>query len=200
MSNPKFFKAAGLFLKEDFLSPQQCDALRDEMTAGQQFDAALERPNVADAVVDPYTRKTRLAKMSKESRHKVHDAVTSLLPALSAHFNVALTGTQPTSYLVYREGDFFKRHVDVSKTKDREESRRKVSIVVFLNDQSEVPADGTYAGGALVFYRLQPPPFDKLAHPLAGKRGTLVAFRAEVQHEVLPVTRGFRYTAVGWCE
>jgi SM-20-related protein len=200
MPSPEFFKTAGLFLKEGFLSNQQCDAIRDEMAAGQQADAALSRQGEGDGVVDPHVRKTKLARVSKETRLQMREALLSLLPALGEHFKVALTEVQPTNYLVYREGDFIIRHLDASKGGDRVESRRKVSIVVFLNDQSETPCDGAYAGGSLVFYGLLPPPFHILGHPLDGKRGSLVAFLPEVPHEVKPVTRGIRYTVVSWCE
>ena len=200
MPNPEFFRSAGLFLKEDFLSPEQCDAIREEMTASQQSDAVLARQGVADLVVDPYVRKTRLAKVSKDTKHKIHDALAGLLPTLSAHFNLTLTGIQPTDYLVYREGDFFARHLDVSKSKDRVETKRKLSIVVFLNDQSEAPGENVFGGGSLVFYGLMPPPFEILGHPFIGKRGCLVAFRPDVLHEVKPVTHGTRFTVVSWCE
>jgi SM-20-related protein len=200
MPNPKFFRAAGLFLQEEFLFAQQCDAIREEMAASQQSNAALARQGVAGLVVDPYVRKTRLVKVSKDTRLKMHEALTNLLPTLSAHFTVTLTGIQPTDFLAYREGDFFARHMDVSKSTDRVEARRKVSVIVFLNDQSEAPCDGAYTGGSLVFYGLLPPPFEILGHPLAGKRGSLVAFRPDMAHEVRPVTRGIRYTVVSWCE
>jgi SM-20-related protein len=200
MPNPEFFRAAGLFLKPDFLSNEQCDALREEMAAGQQADAALTREGVTDVVVDPYVRKTRKAKVPKETRHRMRDALIGVLPTLSAHFKVTLTGIQATDYLVYREGDFFARHVDAAKSADRVEGKRKVSMIVFLNDQTEAPGDGTYAGGSLVFFGLLPPPFHVLGHPLMGKRGSLVAFRPDVAHEVLPVTRGHRYTVVTWGE
>jgi SM-20-related protein len=200
MPSPKFLQAAGIFLLDGFLAPEQCDAIREEMATSQQAQAALFQDGVPGAVVNPSTRKTSRAKISKASKLKVHDALAGLLPALSAHFKVTLKGIEPTNYLVYREGDFFKLHSDVSRTLDRQEARRKVSLVVFLNDQSGPPGDGGYEGGSLVFYGLQPPPFEKLGHPLVGKRGTLVAFRPDLLHEVQPVTRGTRYTVVSWCE
>jgi SM-20-related protein len=198
MPNLEFFRSAGLFLKENFLPAQQCQALRQEMMAGDQFEAALERQGVAEAVVDPYSRKTKLAKVSKASRLQIRDALTGLLPALSSHFGVTLTGIQPTNYLVYREGDFFARHLDMSKSPDRMESKRKVSIVIFLNDQTDAPGEAVYSGGSLTFFGLQPPPFEKLGHPITGKEGLLVAFRSDVLHEVRPVTRGTRLTVVSW--
>ena len=200
MSKLEFFQKAGLFLKEEFLSPQDCETIQEEMKASQQMDATVGRQGAEDLVVDPYLRKTRMAKVSKATRLRIDQSLASLLPALGAHFNVTLKGMQPTNYLVYRERDFFARHSDVAKSEERAEGRRKVSIVVFLNDQSEVPTDGAYVGGSLVFYGLLPPPFQILGRPLVGQRGCLVAFRSDVPHEVQPVTHGIRYTLVSWCE
>ena len=74
------------------------------------------------------------------------------------------------------------------------EASRRVSVSVFLNRQSEVSEGDAYGGGSLVFsdWRLK----EKLE--LAGEAGTLVAFRSETTHEVIPVTHGERYSIVSW--
>jgi SM-20-related protein len=198
MPKPEFFRTAGLYLKDKFLSPEQCAAVRQEMAESQQSDAALAR-GVSEMVVDPYVRKTKLAKVSQATSLKIRDALVSLLPELSAQFKETLTEVQQTDYLVYREGGFIAPHLDVSKSKERMEAGRKVSIVVFLNDQTETPSDDSFAGGSLVFYGLLPAPFNILGHPLVAQRGSLVAFRPSVLHEVKPVTRGIRYTLANWC-
>ena len=200
MPSLEFFKSAGLYLKGNFLDAGQCRTLGEEMLHGQQIEAALERRGVSTLVIDPKTRRTKLAKVSKTSREEVHEALTALLPELSSHFRVQLTAVQPTNYLVYHPGDFFTRHRDVSENQDRVEGCRRVSIVVFLNDQAAAAIETSYVGGSLTFFGLQAAPFDKLGHPFSGKRGLLVAFRSEVPHEVQPVKDGIRLTAVSWCE
>jgi SM-20-related protein len=191
MASLDFFRAAGLFLIEGVFPNEQCAAFSTEMSASRQSDAALERKGVQDLVVDPYARKTKVARVSKLTRFSVQDALNNLLPRLADHFQCPLTSIQPSVFLVYRPGDFFRRHADVSETEGR---------VLFLNDQLDDSGDESYSGGSLTFYGLQPPPFDKLGHPLKGKRGLLVGFQSNVVHEVLPVTRGNRYTVVTWCE
>lgn len=70
-----------------------------------------------------------------------------------------------------------------------EEFRRKISFSLQLSDSSE------YEGGDLLIYRF------KLDNPFEVKKekGLLTIFPSWTIHEVTPVTRGIRYTLVGWC-
>ena len=71
---------------------------------------------------------------------------------------------------------------------------RQVSIVIFLNDEDEVPAENTYSGGKLTFYGLvENEVFADFGFPVRGEAGKMVAFRSTVMHEVTEVTRGKRY-------
>ena len=75
-----------------------------------------------------------------------------------------------------------------------EQEERKVSVVIFLNSQSETPGPNAYRGGSLLFRpRGASEPFR-----LTAEAGTLVAFRAETTHEVEPVTHGERFTIASW--
>jgi predicted 2-oxoglutarate/Fe(II)-dependent dioxygenase YbiX len=77
------------------------------------------------------------------------------------------------------------------------EQFRKVSVVIFLNTQSDVAAPGSYSGGSLVFTEWRPGR-DQGQFALVAEPGTLVAFPAETTHEVTPVTSGERYSIVSW--
>jgi len=74
---------------------------------------------------------------------------------------------------------------------------RKVSVSIFLNQESATPESGEYGGGSLVFsnYRHEP---EAQEFRLGGEAGMLVAFRSETTHEVKPVTHGERYAIVTW--
>jgi SM-20-related protein len=76
--------------------------------------------------------------------------------------------------------------------------RRLVSLVVFLNRESETRQPDAYCGGSLVFTNLRPGPGDLKKFHLPGEPGTLVAFRSETTHEVTPVTHNERYSIVSW--
>jgi predicted 2-oxoglutarate/Fe(II)-dependent dioxygenase YbiX len=60
---------------------------------------------------------------------------------------------------------------------------RRVSAIVFLSDRSE------YEGGTVRFLHHGEAP---------ATRGTLLAFRSELTHEVTRLERGERYTVVTW--
>ena len=76
---------------------------------------------------------------------------------------------------------------------------RRVSVVIFLNRQSQEPAEDTYGEGNLTFYGLlEGPQWEKCAFPLNAEPGLLIAFPSDVWHEVKPVSHGRRMTVVTW--
>ncbi|MER8644176.1 2OG-Fe(II) oxygenase [Mesorhizobium sp. M1252] len=78
-----------------------------------------------------------------------------------------------------------------------DESRfRKISVVIFLNRQSDNPSPESYAGGSLVLHGPYSGPDLRIAMPALP--GSLVAFRSETTHEVTPVTCNERFTIVSW--
>ena len=76
---------------------------------------------------------------------------------------------------------------------------RRVSLVLFLNSESQEPAEDCYGGGQLTFYGLlEGPQWEKCPLPVKGEAGLLIAFRSDLTHEVKPVTFGRRRTIVTW--
>lgn len=147
--------------------------------------------------VDVRVRKvTRLA-VSPELRNGIRQRLLAGKEAIEAHFGVRLNECEEPQFLRYEEGDYFVPHQDGNTPLILDDSRhRKISVVIFLNAQSPEPTPDTYGGGELVFHG----PFHgpTIRQPLAPEPGTLIAFRAEVTHEVVPVTHGERYTIVSW--
>jgi predicted 2-oxoglutarate/Fe(II)-dependent dioxygenase YbiX len=139
------------------------------------------------------TRRTTRLAVPPGLRERVKRMLMDGRPALERHFGVALGEVEDPQFLRYQEGDFFVAHQDGNTPLVWDDSRfRRISAVVFLNPQSPEPAEGTYGGGELVFHGPYTGPHLRVA---AGARpGSLVAFRAETTHEVLPVTHGVRYT------
>ncbi|GEM_PF-1170272 len=85
-------------------------------------------------------------------------------------------------FLRYGRDDFFEWHHDVG---EQTENIRKVSFSIQLSD----PFD--YDGGDLAFAAMKSP-------SIAKELGTLVIFPAFNMHCVQPVTRGVRFSLVGW--
>ena len=94
----------------------------------------------------------------------------------------------------YDEGGHFRAHRD--RSHDSADSHavrtRRVSLVCLLNDDTR-----DFDGGALVLHlpdgggRFRP-----VNAPLSA--GSVIAFSAELLHEVRPVRQGTRYSAVAW--
>ena len=71
---------------------------------------------------------------------------------------------------------------------------RRISVTIFLNQESATPGAETYSGGSLVFSDWR----TDARLTVAGEAGKLVAFPSETTHEVEPVTHGERYSIVTW--
>jgi SM-20-related protein len=176
----------------DFLAPDACDALRGELRAIGGGAASL-----LGGEVRPLVRKATRIAAPAATCQRLKALLMQSMPALQRHFGVALTGCEDPQFLRYEADDFFVAHQDGNTPLIRDDSRfRKVSAIVFLSRQAEAPAPGTYGGGSLVLHGPYSGPDIRVA--VAPAPGTLVAFRAETTHEVIPVTHGERFTIVTW--
>jgi predicted 2-oxoglutarate/Fe(II)-dependent dioxygenase YbiX len=180
----------------DVLDPPEREALLVELRA-LAGDAARVFGQMAGGTVDARVRRaTRLA-VAPETRERVRRRLLDRKGELEARFGVTLADCEPPQFLRYETGDFFVAHQDGNTPLLHDDTRfRKVSVVLFLRAPSEEPTPDTYGGGALVFHG--PPNGPPLRVPVTPPPGTLVGFRAETTHEVVPVTHGERYTVVAW--
>jgi SM-20-related protein len=177
---------------KDVLDEAACAALREELRAAGGSAAALLTGDV-----QPLVRKVTRVAVRAETSERVTQLIMERKEQLERHFDVVLTECEAPQFLRYQEGDFFVPHQDGNTPLIRDDSRfRKISIVLFLSAQSEQPAPDSYGGGALVLHGPYLGPRLRVTMPAAP--GTLVAYRAEVTHEVTPVTHGERFTIVTW--
>jgi predicted 2-oxoglutarate/Fe(II)-dependent dioxygenase YbiX len=105
-------------------------------------------------------------------------------------------------FLVYRKGDYFRRHTDSPPEPSARSDRkvRRVSIVLFLNAEGPPGDEGGYGGGQLTLYGLlgDDPRGEGIGLPVTPSPGLLIAFRSELVHAVTPVEHGERCTVVSW--
>lgn len=195
-----FFARLGVFAKKDFLERDQCARFCAEARAVAAERATIVRGS--EEFVDESSRKTKVADVSGESVKLVETRLRNLMPDVARHFQVSLTGCELPQFLVYGPGEFFGAHQDSSEEPEKPGyvKERKVSAVIFLNDQSgNELRPGTYGEGALCLYGLVPGrKWNKYGFPLSGEAGLLVAFRSHVWHAVEPVSHGERFTIVSW--
>jgi len=184
-----------LYLVNDFFDAETCRELIAEMRSSSA-SPAVTYGQVASGEVNERVRKVARATPSEKTVARMAQRLMDHRAEVAQHFGVKLTRCEEPQFLCYRTGDFFVAHQDGNTGLVRLETdkSRRVSVSIFLNPQSDAPESGSYCGGSLVFsdWRLN------RKVELAGETGTLVAFRSETTHEVIPVTFGERYSIVSW--
>lgn len=102
-------------------------------------------------------------------------------------------GARSLQFSIYRAdaeggGHYYRPHQDAVLVAGEKPTQRKLSVVVQLSDPDD------YEGGEFRMHHVgsQPPA------EIIRKQGTLLIFPSLVMHEVSPVTRGTRYSLVGW--
>lgn len=119
-----------------------------------------------------------------------------------AGWNFDVERMQSLQFGVYGEGGHYDWHLDqtgrVYSAKDQVAESfhgllRKISFSITLNDPAE------YDGG---FFEIEvgvPSDADRITRPNPERtRGTMLMFPSCLPHRVTPVTRGVRYSLVGW--
>lgn len=189
----------GLFLKKDFLDAEMCRGVRSEMFSSGGNPASVVKTD--ERLLDENVRRTVTKDVPDETRALLGEKLSGTKAELEAYFGVELSHPQEPQFLFYRKGDFFQVHADRGANPKNPESvrERKVSAIVFLNDETDEPGDESYTGGSLIIYGiLKDPRFESRGFKVPGAAGMLLAFRSELFHEVTPVTSGSRYTVVSW--
>ena len=186
-----------LLTVENFFDQPLCERVVAELAAAES-SAATVYGRSASGAIDSGVRRTLRVFPSSETVELVTGRLWALKDAIEKHFDVSLTECEEPQFLRYRQGDFFVAHQDGNTGLLRlETERRRISTVIFLSRESDVPGPGVYGGGSLVLMNHRPSsnyqPFRVSAEP-----GTLVAFRSETTHEVTPVTHGERLSIVSW--
>lgn len=175
------FASLGLFVVRGALDEAACDALRAQMDRAETSPANIGW----QGAIDETHRRSLFARVEDPS--VALDLFERMRPRVASHFGRALSGFEKPQFLVYEEGGFFREHVDVGG--EGEGPRREIAVVLFL--------EHAHRGGALVLYDLVPTA-RAFGFPFAAEAGTLLAFPADLSHEVQVVEAGRRYTVVTW--
>jgi predicted 2-oxoglutarate/Fe(II)-dependent dioxygenase YbiX len=192
----RIFANLGLFVRERFLSGDECKALAVAMLA-ESGEHAKVFGETGDGAVAPEVRRAWEIDVAAPCRRAVEQRLCDLRPALEAHFRTPLLDPDAPAYLRYAEGGFYRPHRDRRKTPDPSGAeRRAVSVVVFVNGPLDEPG---FAGGQLRFYgMLGSGPLADMGIDAEPQSGTLIAFPSTLLHEVTAVERGVRLTLATW--
>jgi PKHD-type hydroxylase len=101
------------------------------------------------------------------------------------YFNYDLTHILPLQFTTYDESNegHYKPHIDIGQS----QPNRKLTFSLQLSDPF------SHEGGTLQF------PYNRTEPEIAPRaRGKIIFFPSFMLHEVTPVTKGTRYSLVGW--
>jgi predicted 2-oxoglutarate/Fe(II)-dependent dioxygenase YbiX len=174
-----------------FLDAVMCGRVRAAMDRGVHEPAEVL---LDDTTVDNEGRRASSIDIDAAIREMVEHSLDTASAEIAGFFSIPLVEREGASFLRYDVGGFYKPHRDHSMVESwPAAARRRIAVVVFLNNASSRPAPDEFSGGELRLLEGPAAPVDILP-----RRGMLVAFPATTPHEVLPVRRGRRDTMVDW--
>jgi PKHD-type hydroxylase len=124
-----------------------------------------------------------------DNNERINDFIEKyIVMANSECFGFDLNGFREFQIAEYREGGHYDEHFDMRM--DNRASVRKLGITVQLSDPKE------YSGGEFMFSEDIGTPNQEIIK----QKGTVIVFPSFLYHKVMPVSRGRRYSLVGWYE
>jgi SM-20-related protein len=187
-------RALGVFARSGFFDKAACARVRAAMHRGEAEAAEIY---VNGYVIDERIRRTLDIAVDSETVAMVERAFADLRPEVADFFGEALSAAEGPGFLRYPPGGFYRAHRDCLDEPGQEFPRR-VSLVLFLTDGDRGAGDGHCTGGCLRLYGVAEPAHETVPLDISPVAGTLIAFRSQVLHEVLPVTGGVRDAIVDW--
>ncbi len=187
-----------LFTSNNFFDAKYCAELINELEQSRTGAATVYGRDDYGSV-DVNVRKTERLRPSQGTAERVTEKLVAYRDEVGRHFRITLTTCEEPQFLRYRVGDFFVAHQDgnTGLIESVREQSRKISVVIFLNGQTEFPEAKGYCGGSLVFTAWRPHR-KRGTYAMPGEAGKFVAFPSETTHEVTPVTHGVRYSIASW--
>jgi predicted 2-oxoglutarate/Fe(II)-dependent dioxygenase YbiX len=203
LPSPDFFARLGFLVVEEFVDATFLAALLPELEAASSRPAEFYRVATGWRVNEDI-RRAKWLESSTGMQARLSDRLDRLKPTVEDHFQLTLEAFEPPQFLRYEAGDYMRLHVDTEANAEGELGQRKVSVIVFFNDQAGDGVRGSYEGGSLVFGLRMPSAASPqgsgsmISLPLSGRAGLLVAFPSQIPHEVQPVNHGVRYSGLTW--
>ena len=169
----------------NLFSPEECKTIIDLCLSKKQIiNASIEIPEDNE---NSHYRNSNLYWLKDRQPEDIwiYQKCTGAVNLMNkTYFNYDLVSMEDLQFTIYEEGQFYKRHID---NLFKSNVFRKLSFTVQLTDPSE------YDGGDVLTYTGET--------PVALKKdlGIMSVFPSNLLHEVTPITRGTRYSLVGWC-
>jgi len=188
-------------VRPDVFSPEECEKIiRDGGENGFNDGVVFDNANIDTEqkedtwTVDSSIRKTDVGWIdtSQPKFNWIYDRIVEYLEST----NDAVWGYDLAEpYLIqglqlgkYKKDSFYGWHTDSWAGKS---SLRRLSITVQLTTPDE------YKGGKFEIFRGEKKDYEE--DPNMEKQGSLILFPSYIWHKVTPVTKGVRFSLVGWC-
>ena len=172
----------------NFLTPEECKTI---IGIGENH-LELEVAKTEDHQVHENLRKSEISWFDPTSEHtwlfnKIRDCINDVNTNWFGYNLIGFERVQFTKYSHKKNGqpDFYSSHKDTALLPGG--TIRKLSFTVQLSGSE------TYNGGDVVLYNTLT---DSI--PLSRGLGSISFFPSYTIHEVMPVTKGIRYSLVGW--
>ena len=107
-----------------------------------------------------------------------------------SNWNFSLKEFEELQYTIYNKGDHYNWHTDNHVKPYRNNTIRKLSFTLCLNDG--------YEGGDFQICDPHPEPDLSTVTTFKLKKGDMIIFPSQIWHKVIPVTKGIRKSLVGW--
>ena len=173
-----------------FLSLEECLAIRRGMDRGQVDQAEILQGGIQ---IEERVRMATLVEPDSDQIRRVEAKLDGCRDRVAAALGLALQDREGAGFIRYPPGGFYRPHRDRGDDPEWEAAaRRAVALVLFLNTSRDSGLEGEFDGGVLRLFFAQGPV------DVAPEAGLLVAFPADVLHEVVEVRGGTRDAIVDW--
>jgi predicted 2-oxoglutarate/Fe(II)-dependent dioxygenase YbiX len=179
-----------VFRQTRFLTAEECLVVRRGMDRGQVEQAEILRGGVRQ---EPTVRVAALVDPDSGVIRFVESALDACRDRVSEALGLPLGDREGAGFIRYPAGGFYRPHRDRGDDPGWEAAaRRSVALVLFLNTSRASGLPGEFDGGLL---RLL---FADADVDVVPEAGLLVAFPADVLHEVTAVCDGTRDAVADW--
>lgn len=194
MPPPEFFRGFGVFVQRGFLADPDLSRVRAAVLGAPGTSGEISK--TTGTIVDTTIRDVTDVRVPPQIASLVEARVCALQQRLEAYIGSSVVPDLPVSFLRYGPNGHYRAHRDRADSKQTEAARRRVSVVLFLNDaQSEVG----FRGGQLRLYGLMGRgPHEHIGFDMDPEAGTMIAFDSTLLHEVVEISHGVRCAAVCW--
>jgi PKHD-type hydroxylase len=165
----------------DLFSKNECEDIVKIGLSSNILDGTVENKS------NNHVRKSKISWIKQKDNEWIYQKVSEAIMQInSEYFNYDLTYMQPLQFTTYElDNNFYGKHIDTSYM--TQGSHRKLSFSILLSDPL------SYDGGDLKMHLGDEPLV------LPKSQGIMLGFPSYILHEVTQVTKGTRYSLVGWC-